>query len=331
MTDGVSVMAHNWQQAVERLGFDVRTVAGEGPVDRTVPGLAIDATHPPTADELGRVLADADLVVVENLCSLPLNLPAARVTAAVLAGRPTIMHHHDTPWQRARFAHVGELPPRDPAWCHVTINRLTRDQMADRGFEATCIYNGFPTTTGPGDRAGVRRALAVTEHERLLAHPVRAIPRKDVAAAVHLAEQLDGTYWLWGRAEDGYDDELAEILRSAACPVIQGAPSRRSIDLYRAADAVLFPSTWEGFGNPPVEAAIHLTPAAVGPYPVADELRALGFEWYPTDDPEPLRRALEHGDPARLEHNRRVATTHLSLETMGAAIADLLSSRGWLP
>ncbi len=113
--------------------------------------------------------------------------------------------------------------------------------------------------------------------------------------------------------------------------MIRGTPNRRAVDLYRAADAVLFPSTWEGFGNPPVEAAIHRVPVAVGPYPVADELRALGFEWYPTDDPEPLRRALAAGDPAPLDHNRRIATTFFSLEAMTDAIAGLLAARGWLP
>jgi len=330
MPDGVSVVARNWQRAFEQLGYDVHTVAGDGPVDRTVPGLAIEATDPPTADEVRAAIGDVDIVVVENLCTIPLNLPAARVVAEVLTGRPAILHHHDPPWQRAHWAHVTELPPRDSMWRHVTINQLTQREMTERGYEATCIYNGFPVTTGSADRSAVRRRLGVSDTELLLAHPVRAIPRKDIPSAVRLAEQLGGTYWLWGAAEDGYDDELERILAGATCPVVRGTSGESAVDLYGAADAVLFPSTWEGFGNPPVEAAIHRVPCAVGPYPVADELKALGLEWYPSDDPEPLRRAIEQPDNERLDRNRRIAVARLSLDAMRDEIAALLAEPGWL-
>ena len=40
---------------------------------------------------------------------------------------------------------------------------------------------------------------------------------------------------------------------------------------------MLFPSRWEGFGNPPVEAAVHHRPAVVGRYPVAEELCRRGL------------------------------------------------------
>ncbi len=336
MADGVSVVARNWQRALEQLGFEVCTVAGEGPVDRTVPGLAIGATSPAATaaagltGEVHEALADADLVVVENLCTIPLNLPAARAVAEVLAGRPAVLHHHDPPWQRAQWAHITELPPHDPAWRHVTINRLTRAEMHDRGFDATCIYNGFPVDTGHADRAGVRQRLGIGDDDLVLAHPVRAIPRKDVPTAVRMAEELGGTYWLWGPAEDGYDAELRRILANARCPVIEGTNGEGAADLYGAADAVLYPSTWEGFGNPPVEAAIHRRPAAVGPYPVARELAGLGLRWYPTTEVESIRAAIARPDAERLEHNRRVAVEHLSLDTMRRRIAALLDDAGWL-
>lgn len=331
MTDGVSVVTRHWQHAFEQLGYETLTVAGEGPVDRTVPGLAIESEHAPTSASMVEALADADLVVVENLCSIPLNVPAARIVAEVLHDRPALMHHHDPPWQRERFRHITEMPFDRPSWRHVTINQLTAREFAERGIDATCIYNGFPTLTSEGDGVGVRDQLGIAPDARVFAHPVRAIARKDVASAVRLAEQLDATYWLWGAAEDGYDAELERILATATCPVVRQTTGDAADALYAAADAVVFPSLWEGFGNPPIEAAIHRLPAAVASYPVAAEMVALGMRWFPTDDPDPLGDFLERPDPSLLDHNRDVAIANFSLETMTGRISALLADAGWLP
>lgn len=330
LSDGVSIVAANWAQAFERLGFDTRLVAADGPVDVTVAGLGMDAADPPSRGELEEALRDADLVVVENLLSIPLNLPASRVVSNVLAGRPAILHHHDPPWQRERFAHIRELPATDPAWAHVTINNLTRSQMANRDIEATTIYNGFEIDPQVGDRIKTRAVLGVEADDLLCAHPVRAIARKNIPGAIATTEALDGVYWLLGRAEEGYDDTLAEVLSAARCRV-ERAPAPSRSDIYAAADVVLFPSFWEGFGNPPIEAAIFERPVVVGSYPVAAELAALGFEWFSPTELNPLRRWLAAPDLSILEHNRAIATKHFSLEAMTRDIKSLLGSRGWLP
>lgn len=327
----MSVVAATWAAALERLGFAVTTVAGDGPVDRLVPGLAIDAPRPPARDEVAGALAGADLVVVENLLSLPLNRPAGDVVAAVLAGRPALLHHHDLPWQRERFAAVRHWPPDDPAWRHVTVNRRSARELAERGIAATTVYNGFDVDGPPGDGAAARAALGLGPRDRLAIHPVRAIARKDVPAAVALAEGLGATYWLLGGPEEGYGPTLARVLAAARCPVVHRPWPGSMADAYAAADAVLFPSTWEGFGNPPVEAAVHRRPAAVGRYPVADELRALGFRWFPPDDPAPLAAFLAHPDPGLLDHNAGLVRRHLSLAAMGSALAGVLAGAGWLP
>ena len=327
LSDGVSVVAARWGKILEGLGYRVVAVAGEGPVDRLVRGLAIGAAESPDAGEVEAALAGADLVVVENLCSIPLNLPAARTVAAALAGRPAVLHHHDPPWQRERFAHITELPPDDGAWRHVTINRLTARQMAGRGIRATAIYNPFETGATPGDRAGTRRLLGVADDELLVAHPVRAIARKDIPRAIRVCEDLGATYWLTGSAEEGYESTLAGVLAAARCRVLR-CPAPSAADLYAAADVVAFTSTWEGFGNPPVEAAVWGRPAVVSHYPVAAELRALGFRWFDPDNLDPLREHLATGDAELLQHNRQVVEQHLSMEVVGKQIAALLADMG---
>jgi glycosyltransferase involved in cell wall biosynthesis len=324
-SDGVAVVAAAWSDVLRGSGWDVVTVAGTGPVDRRVDGLALDAATPPPAAAVERALADVDLVVVENLLTIPMNLPASRVVADVLRGRPAILHHHDPPWQRPHYAHVVELPPDpdDPAWRHVTINHLTERQLLERrGIRATTIYNGFDPDPPTGDRSSTRTALGVGDGERLLLHPVRAIPRKDVPAAIRVAEAIGATYWLTGPAEDGYDDELAAALAAARCRTIVGAPAGARVpDLYAACDAVAFPSTWEGFGNPPVEAALHRRPVAVGPYPVGRELRErFGFRWFDSDRPAELAAFLDAPDESRLEHDRAVARRELSVERMAESV-----------
>jgi glycosyltransferase involved in cell wall biosynthesis len=323
-TDGVAVVAATWAEILRGAGWDVVTVAGDGPVDRVVRGLAWPVVGPPPSiGEVAAAVADADLVIVENLCSLPLNPGATEAVVATLRGRPAILHHHDLPWQRERFAHVTGWPADDPAWRHVTINDLSRDQLAQRGIAATTIRNGFDVDVAPGERDRTRRLLGVGDDERLLLHPVRAIERKDVPAAVRLAEGLGATYWLTGPAEEGYGPVLAEVLAAARCRVLHRPAPTTMADAYAAADAVAFPSRWEGFGNPLVESALHRRPLAVHRYPVARELAALGFEWFPSDDPGPLAAFLTSPDEALLDRNRALARAELSLERVGAQLLGL--------
>ena len=102
-------------------------------------------------------------------------------------------------------------------------------------------------------------------------------------------------------------------------------------DAYAAADAVLFPSTWEGFGNPPIEAALRRRPAAVGHYPVSDELRAFGFRFFAPEEPDDLERFLRRPDDALLDHNQGIAREHFSFARMAARLEQLLDDAGWLP
>jgi len=340
--DGVAVEAAKWSRALRTLGARVVTVAGSGTADRIVPGLAIDAAAPPDDAALADAVADADVVIVENVCSLPLNRPAAAALASRLAGRPAVLHHHDLPWQRRRFA-TDPPPPDDPAWRHVVINEISRRQLARHGIGAVVLRNAFDPDPPPGDRTATRRRLGVADPDVVVLQPTRALPRKNVAGAIALAAELDRRFaadhrsgqrrrqvhfWLLGPAEDGYGEELASLLRQAPVAVCHGSPDGAPVDIadaYAASDLVALPSWWEGFGNPAVESALVRRPLAVGPYPVARELAAFGFRWFAADDADAIADWLRRPHRDLLDHNQAVARRHLSLHDLPARLHDLLT------
>ncbi len=331
-TDGVAIEAAKWASALNKLGFNVFTVAGGGLPDVLLPGLAIEAREPPTDGEVSSALAGADLIVVENLCSLPLNAPASDAVARTLRGRRAVLHHHDLPWQRPTTAHLGP-PPDDPPWIHVTINELSRLQLLERGIHAQTIYNAFDVDAPPGDRSRTRSALGIPDGQRLLLQPTRAILRKNVPAAISLAEKLGAVYWLLGPAEEGYQSSLKHVLDESPTRVIHGGqesgPGFAMADVYAACDAVAFPSTWEGFGNPAVESAVHRRPLAIGRYPVAEEIERFGFRWFPSADPGPLAAWMDDPDPALLDENFEVARLNFNLAHLPGTLSRLMEAAGW--
>jgi glycosyltransferase involved in cell wall biosynthesis len=329
----VSVEAAKWGWALRQLGCTVTTVAGAGRADRIVAGLGIDDTLAPAQDAVDEALADAGVVVVENLCSLPMNPAAGVAVARSLRGRRAVMHHHDLPWQRARYA-AYPPPPDDPDWVHVVINDLSRHELAQRGIAAVTIRNGFALERVDGAeqaalRAQVRRDLGLGDGQRLLLQPTRAIPRKNVPAGLALADHLGAVYWLLGQAEDGYGDQLARVLAGARTRVIHTPGRWTAEEAYAACDAVTLPSTWEGFGNATVESAVQRRPLAIGDYPVAAELATYGFRWFPADDPALLDAFLRRPDPALLAHNEAIAFDHFNLADLPPRLEWLFREARW--
>ncbi|MGD0874693.1 MAG: hypothetical protein ABSA14_06805 [Acidimicrobiales bacterium] len=329
--DGVSVEAGKWAWAFGQLGFKVTTVAGSGIADRLVPGLAIDAVVddvPALRSEVADALSGADLVLVENICSLPLNPVAGEVVAATLIHRPAILRHHDLAWQRPHLARLG-APPTDTAWRHVCINARSKRELAARRIDADVFYNCFDPNPPLGDRTSGRTALGVADEEFLVLQPTRAIARKNVAGGLRLAIGLGAVYWLLGPAEDGYDRELERLIEAAQgrTRVLRGpaVADATMADAYATCDVVTLPSTWEGFGNPSVESAFHRRPLAVGPYPVGTEIRNLGFRWFEIEDPKPLASWLANPEPLLLDRNQAVARAHFSLTDLPGRLEEWLA------
>jgi glycosyltransferase involved in cell wall biosynthesis len=342
-TDGVAVEARKWEWALNELGFHVRRIAGEledglRPDDSLLPFLAIDPADDsePHPMALAKALEDCDLVVVENLCSLPINPDASKLAADVIgrhAGR-VVFHHHDLPWQRAGLATPDGIPPHRPDSLHVTVNDYSRHQLEHRHFEAVTIRNTFDLDPPRGDRDTTRASFGFAPDDVVLLQPARAIPRKNVPAAVEFAVELAALearpirLWITGPAEDGYDTVFDRILADATIPITVGR-ARSAADAYAACDLVVYPSTWEGFGNPVIESIAHRRPIAVGSYPALDELLAFGVELLSIDDPESARRWLHDPRPDVLEANVERVRRPCSITDLPERLANAFALVGW--
>lgn len=345
-TDGVSVEAAKWEWALQSLGFTVRRVAGEicdapRPDDIALPAFTIAAPDGAHADStaLAAALEGADLVVAENICSLPLNLEAARAAADALAGQRgrVAFVHHDLPWHRAQTSGVQGLPPALPGALHVVATDRARDELAQRGIVAHTIVNAFDFDAPPGDRDSTRAQFGFAAGDVVVLQPSRAIARKNVPGGLRFGEavaELVGdrrvVYWLTGPAEDGYGPTLERALQATSLPVVQGRTARTA-DAYAAADIVAFPSKWEGFGNPVIESVVARRPLAAHRYPVLDEIIADGVRVFSVTDPREVAAWLASPDPALLEANREIARRHFSLADLPARIDTAFARNGWSP
>ena len=168
----------------------------------------------------------------------------------------------------------------------------------------------------------------------MLLQPSRAIPRKNVPAAVEFATELAALevrnmrLWITGPAEDGYDIVFDRILADATIPITVGRAASVA-DAYAAADLVVYPSTWEGFGNPVIESIAHRRPIAVGSYPALDELRAFGVELLSVDDPEAARAWLADPSPEVLEANVERVRPHCSITDLPKRLEAEFVRVGW--
>lgn len=342
--DGVAVEARKWEWALGELGFEVRRVAGEieGPArsdDSVLPGLAICGEAAPSPAELDVALGGSDLVVVENLCSLPLNAAAARAVAAVLTGRRgrVVLRHHDLPWQRRSLTDLeAEFPPRIEGALHATVNLRSRRELHARRYGGVfAIPNRFDFDAPLGDRDATRARFGFAADDVVVFQPARAIERKNVPGGVRfagtLAQRLPERpvrFWLSGPAEEGYGPMLERVLARSVVQVTTGrAPD--AADAYAACDVVVFPSTWEGFGNPVLESVWARRPLAVFAYPVLGEIVSTGLKLFDLSDVDGVARFLRTPDEHLLDVNLRRARSTFSLSGLPAAIEEAFLEHGW--
>lgn len=287
-------------------------LAVKAQLDRGEVSPAFSALRDEIQAELLAELKDFDVLIAHNVATLHKNLA---LTAALHAlyqapGFPRlILWHHDLAWTAPRYQpemHAGYpwdlLRARWEGSTQVVISALRRQELSEltgapaesirvipNGVDLNAFYKLEPETIH------LISQLKLFQADPLFLLPVRLTRRKNIQLALHILAQLrrefpnamlliTGPEGPHNPANAAYKAELLELrdalgLQGAAHFLAEASaeflPDAVIADFFRLSDALLFPSSEEGFGIPIIEAAFSSIPVFCADIPV---LRELGGE-----------------------------------------------------
>lgn len=141
-----------------------------------------------------------------------------------------------------------------------TILGVPRDRM-------TIIHNAVPAhfvPATPESRVAARKALGLADGTFAIMHVGTVEPRKNVDAILETLALLKGENVLFLKAGITFTEaQQARIASLGIAPMIRHLgkiPNEKMVAIYHASDALVFPSLYEGFPFPIVEAMASGTP-----------------------------------------------------------------------
>lgn len=349
-TDGVSLEIGKWAAVLERSGYECFYLSGE--TDRQ-PGkcMVVEEAHffHPDIQEINdksfgqrtrpveitekihrlrdhfkqKIYEfverfDIDLIIPENVLAIPLNIPLGLALVEFIAekGFPTVAHHHDFSWERARFLvnsvedyMASAFPPNLPTIQHVVINSVASHQLSHRkGISNTIIPNVYDFASPPQFKVSrcveLKQRIGLGGEDLFILQPTRVVPRKWIERSleiVSLMELRNPSLIISHSAEDEgdlYNKRIQEYARRLYVQLIsiedlvgpKGALDDQNQqefsigDVYQCADLVTYPSGYEGFGNAFLETIYYRKPIVVNRYSIyIADIEPKGFDVIPIE------------------------------------------------
>jgi alpha-1,3-rhamnosyl/mannosyltransferase len=209
----------------------------------------------------------------------------------------------------AHFLHA--LPPFCPCPTIVTVQDISfendpqamprKDRMVFKAMVPRAVRKADAVLTiSERSRADIVAAYGIPE-EKVVATPLGVdpaftpgpgeagdyllvvgaiVPRKNPLAAAMAAQRLGKRLIVAGPIKD---EALADKLRALGAELRGYVTKDELVRLYRGAEVLLFPSRYEGFGLPPLEAMACGTPVVCSPDPALREL-GVGAALFASDD-----------------------------------------------
>lgn len=271
------------------------------------------------AEHLNRTLYDfvqrfdIEILIVENALCIPMNVPLGLAITNFVAetGFPTIAHHHDFYWERARFSvnALGDMlgmafPPSLPSIQHVTINSFAQQGLSHRKGESSLLVPNVLDFENPPPApdeyaADFRSEIGLDDDDVVFLQPTRVVPRKGIEHSIALVGALNDPKCKLvishssGDEGEEYQQVLTELAEQQGVDVrfigdrvgdkrqLSEAGTRiyTLADAYAQADVITYPSLYEGFGNALLEAFYYRKPVLVNRYTIfITDIEPRGFQ-----------------------------------------------------